>query len=118
MNITLILLSVFLNWSAQILLKLWMPLVNFKDSYLNIIYSTFTNIYVLLWLFAYWISIVLWMYVLSKVEVSFAYPFLSLGFIFVMLTWMFFLWETVNLYKILWMCFIIIGVFFIYKFWN
>lgn len=115
MNITLILLSVFLNWSAQILLKLWMPSVSFKDSYLNIIFSVFTNIYVLWWLFAYWISIILWMYVLSKVEVSFAYPFWSLGFILVMIFWVYFLWETINIYKVIWMFFIVIWIIFIAK---
>lgn len=117
MNLILILSSVFLNWLAQILLKLWMPNLNFKQNYLNIFFDIFTNLYVLWWLFAYWISILLWMYVLSKVDVSFAYPFLSLWFIFVMLTWMFWLWESVNIYKIIWMIFIVLWVFFIYKFW-
>lgn len=117
MNLILILSSVFLNWIAQILLKLWMPSIDFKQNILKIFLDIFTNLYVLWWLFAYWISVLLWMYVLSKVDVSFAYPFLSLWFIFVMLTWMLWLWEAVNIYKILWMFFIIIWVFLIYKFW-
>ena len=116
MNLVLILSSVFLNWLAQILLKLWMSSINFKQTIINIVLEILSNLYVIGWLFSYGISVIIWMYVLSKVDVSFAYPFLSLWFVFVMLTGMFWLWETINFYKILWMCFIVLGIILIYKF--
>lgn len=43
--------------------------------------TIFTNLWLWLAMFCYATSILLWMSVLSKVEVSFAYPFLSVGYV-------------------------------------
>lgn len=47
----------------------------------NMALSVFTNMYLLSGMFSYGISIILWMIVLSKVNVSLAYPFLSVGYV-------------------------------------
>lgn len=116
MNIVLILFSVFLNSIAQIFLKIWSWKINFNLKYFDIFLSLIFNYYIIFWLLSYALSILLWIYVLSKVQVSYAYPFLSLWFILVIIISYIFLWETINLYKILWILFIVIWVSLIYKF--
>ena len=84
-HIPLILSSVFLNALAQIfirqgMLKLGSVSFNMEQIW-NMALSVFTNMYLLSGMFSYGISIILWMIVLSKVNVSLAYPFLSVGYV-------------------------------------
>jgi len=82
-NILLILASVLLNALAQLLIRKGMlaigtvSLGNFFDN-LGVMISN-------LWLWgamvSYAVSILLWITVLSRVEVSYAYPFLSIGYV-------------------------------------
>lgn len=84
MNIILILVSVLLNCSAQLLMRKGM-LVNGEiegmGNLLTAIPHMITNLYLWGAMVCYAISIVVWMVVLSKVEVSYAYPFLSIGYV-------------------------------------
>lgn len=84
MNIVLILMSVFLNCSAQILMRKGM-LVNGEvagmGSLISAIPQMLTNLYLWGAMICYAVSIIVWMVVLSKVEVSYAYPFLSIGYV-------------------------------------
>ena len=84
-HIPLILSSVFLNALAQILIRqgmLKLGSVSFNmEQIWNMALSVFTNMYLLSGMFSYGISIILWMIVLSKVNVSLAYPFLSVGYV-------------------------------------
>ena len=70
-HIPLILSSVFLNALAQIFIRQGMLKLG----------SVSFNMYLLSGMFSYGISIILWMIVLSKVNVSLAYPFLSVGYV-------------------------------------
>ena len=84
-HIPLILSSVFLNALAQIfirqgMLKLGSVSFNMEQIW-NMALSVFTNMYLLSGMFSYGISIILWIIVLSKVNVSLAYPFLSVGYV-------------------------------------
>jgi drug/metabolite transporter (DMT)-like permease len=83
--IALILVSVALNAAAQIFLRAgaraglqpvegWMPLT---------VLEVLLRPGIVGGLCCYAISIVVWIYVLSRAEASFAYPFLGLGFIVV-----------------------------------
>ncbi|NNF16364.1 MAG: EamA family transporter, partial [Gammaproteobacteria bacterium] len=58
-------------------------------------------------------ALIAWLYVLKQVDVSYAYPFISLGFVFVLLISYQFFNETINLYKIAGIMSIILGVFLI-----
>ena len=83
-NISLIVFSVSLNALAQIFLKKGMTLVGYVDTDLNSLWSMlpkFINYFIFLGMLCYSISIFSWLIVLSRVDVSFAYPFLSLGYI-------------------------------------
>ena len=83
MNIILILLSVLLNCAAQLLIRKGM-LVEGEvgmQNMLSHVGSMITNIWLWGAMLCYALSIFLWMSVLSKVEVSYAYPFLSVGYV-------------------------------------
>ncbi|RNC29954.1 MAG: putative 4-amino-4-deoxy-L-arabinose-phosphoundecaprenol flippase subunit ArnE [Candidatus Dichloromethanomonas elyunquensis] len=55
-------------------------------------------------------SMVIWIFVLRKMELSIAYPMVSLGYIFVMMLSFYFLRETMSLPKLLGTGLIILGV--------
>lgn len=81
----LILLGVLLNAGAQLLLKEGMRRIGyFEFAWANAIpvgMQVAANPFVLLGIAAYVLSVVVWLLVLSRVEVSFAYPLLSVGYI-------------------------------------
>jgi drug/metabolite transporter (DMT)-like permease len=72
-----------------------------------------SNGFLWLSLLCYGISIIMWMVVLSGSEVSFAYPFLSIGYILSAVIGYFFLGESVTPARIAGIAIICIGVFFI-----
>jgi multidrug transporter EmrE-like cation transporter len=110
-----ILLSVTLSVTAQILLKHGMSSAAVQSGLKSTLYESvwviFTNISVLLGLFAYVASAGVWLFVLSKVDVSKAYPFVGLGFVGTMLFAYWFLNEPLTLAKIVGTSLIVIGVF-------
>jgi multidrug transporter EmrE-like cation transporter len=86
----LIVLSILLSSSAQILLKTGMssPVILqaiATGSGLTIFRAIATNFYVFSGLFVYFSSAAVWLFVLAKVDVSTAYPFVGMGFIVTML---------------------------------
>lgn len=75
--------------------------------------SIFLNLHILFGFFLYLIGAVLWLYVLSKFELSKAYPFASLGYVFSLLLGYFLLNENLSASRILGLCLIVLGVYFI-----
>lgn len=83
--IPLIMAGVMLNAVAQLSIKQGMRQIGHFDFHwenvLPIGFGVACNPFVLIGLFCYVVSVVVWMMVLSRVEVSFAYPLLSVGYI-------------------------------------
>jgi multidrug transporter EmrE-like cation transporter len=83
--IPLILAGVLLNAMAQLCLKQGTRVMGHFDFTLNNLIpvgmKAALNLYVLLGMTCYAVSIVLWIMVLSRVDVSYAYPFLSVVYI-------------------------------------
>src|SRR5262249_21266832 len=81
----LILLGVLLNAGAQLLLKAGMNQIgHFEFSMANVIPITLkviVNFPIVLGLCAYAVSVGVWLLVLSRVQVSLAYPMLSIGYV-------------------------------------
>lgn len=81
----LILLGVLLNAGAQLALKEGMRRVgHFEFIWSNaapVAWQAATNPFVAFGIGLYMLSVVVWLLVLSRVEVSFAYPMLSVGYI-------------------------------------
>ena len=113
-TITFILISIILSVIAQIMLKLGMsnPTVqqSLQSSLSHAVWTTVTNSWILCGLVAYVSSAALWLIVLSKVEVSKAYPFVGLGFIGTMLFAYWFLNEPLTIVKIVGTLLIVTGV--------
>ena len=117
-NILLILLSVSLNASAQILMR-WGMLrvgeVSLASSLATVLPRMINNVFLWLAMISYGISIVTWMVVLSRSEVSFAYAFLSLGFVLVTVVGYFFFNEHVTPIRVIGIALICAGVLTIQK---
>ncbi|MBP3346219.1 MAG: EamA family transporter [Alphaproteobacteria bacterium] len=114
-NILLILSSVTLNALAQLFIRQGM-IVRGKFAFgfeqvFSLVFGIFTNIYLLAGMFSYGISILLWMAVLSKVNVSLAYPFLSIGYIITAVLAYFIFNEPLTWQKIIGILIICVGVF-------
>jgi multidrug transporter EmrE-like cation transporter len=116
-NFLLILTSVFFNAIAQIALKMGagqVEKISFTSSFSNTILSLI-SLPILAGLICYAISIIVWIVALSRVEVSTAYPMLSMGYIIVSLLAWYIFGESVTMLKIFGMLSIIFGVILLAK---
>lgn len=111
----LLLIGVLLNAGAQLLLKAGTNHIGeFSFSFANILpigWQLATNLYIIGGLSCYVISVGLWIMVLSRVEVGFAYPLLSIGYIVNAIAAFYLFGEDLSLIKITGIFVIIIGVF-------
>ena len=103
MKIYFLVLSVpILATICQIFIKLGMQqigeitLTELKNNPLSLILSIITNVWVLMAAPLYTASFILWMYILSKLNLSFAYPFLALSFVLVPLVSLFVFGENIS----------------------
>ena len=84
--LSLILVDVILNVAGQLSLKHGMTQVgNFSLSLATlppVFLRAATNLHVILGLFCYGMGFLVWLIVLAKAEVSYAYPMISLGYVF------------------------------------
>ena len=86
LSFLLIIISVSLSACAQILLKSGMSSGSVQRAFtenftISSVFSVLMNAYVMGGLCVYFGSALVWLIVLSKVEVSIAYPFVALGFV-------------------------------------
>jgi len=111
--IGLILVSVFLGAIGQVLVKYGATglQLNFGGKYLvESIFSILKNMPVMCGIISYGVSFLLWIKVLSKVELSYAYPMVSIGYIITMIFSYFLFKENISFIRLLGVFFIIIGV--------
>jgi drug/metabolite transporter (DMT)-like permease len=117
MNIAYIplLLGIILNASAQLLLKTGMGKIGYFTFSVKNIWpiglAVATNPYILMGLCCYVISVVVWLLGLSRIDVSIAYPLLSLAYVAVAIIAYFFLHEQVTFMRMAGIFVILIGVF-------
>ncbi|WP_158966318.1 multidrug efflux SMR transporter [Paraglaciecola sp. L3A3] len=114
-----ILISISLSVAAQLFLKNGMSNEHVQKALAENLPSALiaisTNIFIILGLASYVASMGAWLYVLSKMEVSKAYPFVGLGFIGTMICAYWLLNEPLNPYKIIGTVFISVGVYLVSK---
>lgn len=108
----MILSCVILNSIAQIFLKFGMNNLNKNVSILSAanIPSLITNIHVVFGGILYSISFIVWLFVLSRVKLSYAYPFISLSYVIVAILGYLVLDEKISLGACAGICFVVIGV--------
>jgi drug/metabolite transporter (DMT)-like permease len=112
----LIFVSVSLNALAQIFMRkamLIMAPLPPIGQFTKLIIAFAANIYLWGGMVSYAVSIGLWLAVLSRVQVSVAYPMLSIGYILAAIMSVVFLGEAVGLTRILGIGLICAGVFFV-----
>lgn len=115
MNFVLIMTGVLLNAAAQFFLKLGMGKIGHFDltsaNILPISLQILSSIPFWLGMVCYGVSILIWLVVLSRVEVSVAYPMVSLGYVVTALAAYFWLGEAIGPMRLAGIAVILIGVF-------
>ncbi|OLP55333.1 transporter [Rhizobium rhizosphaerae] len=115
--IPFILFTVLTNAAAQLMLKQGMislgPLSFTAETAVARIFQILFNPWVFAGLVTFAISMASHLFVLSKVELSFAYPFLSLAYVAVAIFAYFVFREDLNAWRIAGIAFICVGTFFI-----
>lgn len=112
LTLGVIILSVLMNAVAQLALSVALKGTTTFDagSPIKSAMALAINPGIVLALFIYGLSVLLWMYVLSKADVSLAYPFLGLGFVFVAIISYLFLSEPLSAQKLIGILTIAIGI--------
>jgi len=112
-----ILISVFLAVVGQLLLKMGMLRVGkFSFNISTLVHQyikILLNPFVIAGLFGFFISMLIWLYVLSRMELSFAYPFVALNYVLILFGSYFLLKETITPMKVIGVAVIVIGVYLI-----
>jgi drug/metabolite transporter (DMT)-like permease len=114
---SLILITVLLNTAAQLLLKAGMnQLGAFSFTAPVLLHSTLrvmTNPFIISGLFLYVLSVAFWLLVLSRTEVSYAYPMASLAYVSSAILAYYWFGENLTLTRIIGIAVIIVGVYLI-----
>lgn len=110
-----IILSVLCSSVAQISLKKGMmqcdcSFVPKIANILPLISGLALNPFVVGGVFLHVLALITWLYVLKHVDVSYAYPFISMGFVLVLLLSYLLFGESINLYRIFGVGLIIMGI--------
>jgi multidrug transporter EmrE-like cation transporter len=115
----LILFGVLLNSFAQILLKLGMQKIGHFDMTMSNVVpiglQVATSLPIIGGIACYVVSILVWLIVLSRVEVSVAYPMVSLGYIVAALAGYYWLGEALGPMRVGGIVVIMIGVWMVAK---
>lgn len=119
-SVILILFSISLAIGGQFLLKAGMNQVGRIGAgnityYKTMFLSALLHPYILTGLFLYAISSISWLVVLSRVNLSFAYPFAGLGYVIIMFISWRFLQEPVSAIRLFGAILIGLGVIFVSK---
>ena len=111
----IILLGVLLNAAAQLLLKAGMARIGHFNFSLSNIWpigiQVATNPWIIVGITCYVISVVVWLLVLSRVDVSMAYPMVSLGYIVNAVAAYYLLGENVTVMRMVGITVILVGVY-------
>lgn len=115
LSFSLVLCGVLLNAAAQLLLKAGTNAIGvFEFSRENILpvgWKVASEPHIIGGLACYVISVVVWIMALSRVEVSIAYPMLSIGYVVNAIAAWYLFGEVVTVMRLTGIGFIIIGVF-------
>lgn len=113
----LILLAVIINVAAQLALKAGMNRIGeFNFSWANvapIAWQVATNPFIIAGLALYVVAVIVWLLVLSRTEVSIAYPLMSLGYILNAIAAYYIFGEDLSIIRIVGIFVIMAGVYLI-----
>ena len=113
----LILISVLLNVAGQVFIKLGTRALGVVElGHAGVVHElvrVFSNGYIWAGLITYGIGTLFWISALSKADLSYAYPFLALGYVLIIIFSYFLFKEPFTFNKILGIALVIIGLIFI-----
>lgn len=112
-NFLLILLNTIVLVSGQFLFKFGLSSKDVSFQSLGAIIRLMFSPYIFSGLFLYAFATVLWLFILTRVQLSIAYPIQSIAYILAVFGAYFVFNEPITLYKIIGCIFIMIGVSFI-----
>jgi len=116
-DILAIFLSISLAVVGQLLLKMGMLRIGRFSLNISTIVQQYTRIFLNLFVIAgvigFFLSMLVWLYVLSRLELSTAYPFVALNYVLILFVSHFLLKETITPVKIMGVAVIVLGVFLI-----
>jgi multidrug transporter EmrE-like cation transporter len=112
MNFIFIFSSILLAVPGQLLIKVGLnKMPTFSDiGILPFLLKAFTSIHVLAGLSLYFTSAIIWVMVLSKVQLSVAYPMLAFGYVLIVLFSFLILKEPITISKIVSIILIVIAI--------
>jgi len=114
MKYILAFVSILLGSFAQYLLKKGITdVTRVSNGFIQLLKNSVSNISLIIGLSFYALSMVFWLYVLSKMQLSKAYPMVSLGYVFTMFLGYFLLNESLSAFKLIGIMLVICGVIFI-----
>lgn len=113
-NLVVILVTVFMSACAQLMLKLGASAAlpagpSSPQGILETLMRVLLSPMIIGGIFIYGISVLVWIWVLSRVELSVAYPFVGLSFIFTLVFGVGFLGEAISIAKVAGTLLIIVG---------
>jgi drug/metabolite transporter (DMT)-like permease len=111
-----LLISMFLGVVGQVFIKKGLTSLGNLDFSTALIYSfvkIFLTPFIILGLSLYFLGVFFWLYSLSKVDLSFAYPFVSLSYVIVVIFSCFILGENISYMRWIGVFVIGLGVFLI-----
>ena len=115
-----LLLSILLGVVSQLIIKWKMSAFSF-DNYetwqekFSLAFSMLLNPYIIIALVLTLLAGVTWMIAMTKFEISYAYPFTLLALVLVTIFSFIFFGESINIYKLIGIVFIILGIVVISK---
>ena len=120
-NYLLILLTIAISITAQTLLKSGMKQIGEVASLnfaivLPLVFRIATNIFIIAGLSLYVVGTFFWLILLSRLDLSFLYPFGALQYMFIFAISYFFLHETIRPARIVGALVILAGIYIISKF--
>lgn len=109
--------NILLGVAGQVLIKFGVNKVSGLEELglLRFLQSSFLSPFIILGLALYGFSAVLWVILLSKLDLSVAYPTLSLGYVLILLVSVLFLGEQVSLMRFAAVFLIMLGIFFLFR---
>ena len=115
-----LLLAIFLTVVSQLIIKWKMSAFSFDDyetwqDKLVLALSMLLNPYIIPALILTVLAGLFWMITMTKFEISYAYPFTLLGLVLVTIFSVLFLGESINIYKVIGIVFIVLGIVVISK---
>lgn len=110
-------LNSFMAAGGQLFLKLGMGEVSKMGKLppMEFLFRALTTPFVLLGVSIYGISLIIWLFIISKVDLSFAYSLVALTFVFLLLFSRIFLHENISLLRAIGAALIILGIIFVSK---